>query len=75
MSTIHRVDVHQDLVPPLWSRDLEGRGGDPSGRDSPRWSPQCQKGFKCSRLGARPPRRRIDIAWAQCKLTYMKQSK
>ncbi len=40
MSTIHRVDVQQHLVPPFWSKDLEGYGGDPSGWDSPQWSPE-----------------------------------
>jgi 6-methylsalicylate decarboxylase len=40
MSTTHRIDVHQHLVPPFWSEDLERHGGDPSGWDSPRWSPE-----------------------------------
>jgi len=38
--THNRIDVHQHLVPPFWSKDLESHGGDPSGWDSPRWSPE-----------------------------------
>jgi predicted TIM-barrel fold metal-dependent hydrolase len=40
MSLHHRIDVHQHLVPPFWSKDLERHGGDPSGWDSPLWSPE-----------------------------------
>jgi hypothetical protein len=40
MSLPHRIDVHQHLVPPFWSKDLERHGGDPSGWDSPLWSPE-----------------------------------
>ena len=40
MSTTLRIDVHQHLVPPFWSKDLETHGGDPSGWDSPLWSPE-----------------------------------
>jgi predicted TIM-barrel fold metal-dependent hydrolase len=36
----NRIDVHQHLVPPFWSKDLESHGGDPSGWDSPLWSPE-----------------------------------
>jgi len=28
MSLPHRIDVHQHLVPPFWSKDLERHGGD-----------------------------------------------
>src|SRR5258708_33724583 len=40
MSNTHRIDVHEHLVPPFWAKDLEKHGGDPSGWDSPRWSPE-----------------------------------
>jgi 6-methylsalicylate decarboxylase len=40
MSLHHRIDVHQHLVPPFWSKDLERHGGDRSGWDSPLWSPE-----------------------------------
>ncbi len=40
MSFPHRIDVHQHLVPPFWSKDLERHGGDPSGWNSPPWSPE-----------------------------------
>ena len=36
----NRIDVHQHLVPPFWSKDLESHGGDPAGWDSPLWSPE-----------------------------------
>jgi len=41
----NRIDVHQHLVPPFWSKDLERHGGDPSGWDSPRWSPEDAIGY------------------------------
>ena len=34
-----RVDVHQHLVPPFWAEALPRHGGDPSGWNSPQWSP------------------------------------
>jgi 6-methylsalicylate decarboxylase len=48
MSTNHRIDVHQHVVPPFWAEDLPNHGGDPSGPRSgdpshstlPQWSPQ-----------------------------------
>jgi hypothetical protein len=40
-----RIDVHQHLVPPFWSKDVESHGGDPSGWDSPRWSPEDAIGY------------------------------
>lgn len=31
MSTTHRIDVHQHVVPPFWAKELPTHGGDPSG--------------------------------------------
>jgi 6-methylsalicylate decarboxylase len=47
MSTTHRIDVHQHVVPPFWAEALPNHGGDPSGLRSgdpsgtvlPQWSP------------------------------------
>jgi predicted TIM-barrel fold metal-dependent hydrolase len=48
MSTNHRIDVHQHVLPPFWVKALPTHGGDPSGPRSgdpshavlPRWSPE-----------------------------------
>jgi hypothetical protein len=48
MSTNHRIDVHQHVVPPFWAKELPAHGGDPSGPRSgdpshtvlPQWSPE-----------------------------------
>jgi 6-methylsalicylate decarboxylase len=48
MSTKHRIDVHQHVVPPFWAKELPAHGGDPSGPRSgdpshtvlPQWSPE-----------------------------------
>jgi predicted TIM-barrel fold metal-dependent hydrolase len=48
MSTTHRIDVHQHVVPPFWAKELPNHGGDPSGPRSgdpsstvlPQWSPE-----------------------------------
>jgi predicted TIM-barrel fold metal-dependent hydrolase len=48
MSTNHRIDVHQHVVPPFWAEELPAHGGDPSGPRSgdsshtvlPQWSPE-----------------------------------
>jgi predicted TIM-barrel fold metal-dependent hydrolase len=48
MSTHHRIDVHQHVVPPFWAKALPDHGGDPSGPRSgdpshtilPQWSPE-----------------------------------
>lgn len=39
MTTKHRIDVHQHVVPPFWASALAAHGGDPSGWNSPAWSP------------------------------------
>jgi hypothetical protein len=39
MSTAHRIDVHQHVVPPFWASELSTHGGDPSGTVIPQWSP------------------------------------
>jgi hypothetical protein len=31
MSTAHRIDVHQHVVPTFWAKELPTHGGDPSG--------------------------------------------
>jgi predicted TIM-barrel fold metal-dependent hydrolase len=31
MSSVHRIDVHQHVVPPFWANALPAHGGDPSG--------------------------------------------
>jgi 6-methylsalicylate decarboxylase len=48
VSTTHRIDVHQHVVPPFWAKALPNHGGDPSGPRSgdpsstvpPQWSPE-----------------------------------
>jgi predicted TIM-barrel fold metal-dependent hydrolase len=48
MSTNHRIDVHQHVLPPFWAHALPYHGGDPYGAragDSfsdvlPQWSPE-----------------------------------
>jgi predicted TIM-barrel fold metal-dependent hydrolase len=48
MSTNHRIDVHQHVLPPFWAKTLPAHGGDPSGPRSgdpshtvlPQWSPK-----------------------------------
>src|SRR3984893_14238637 len=40
MSTAHRIDVHQHVVPTFWAKELHTHGGDPSGTVIPHWSPQ-----------------------------------
>jgi predicted TIM-barrel fold metal-dependent hydrolase len=48
MSTNHRIDVHQHVLPPFWAKTLPAHGGDPSGPRSgdpshtvlPQWSPE-----------------------------------
>jgi hypothetical protein len=53
MSTAHRIDVHQHVVPPFWAEALPAHGGDPSGPRSgdpshtvlPPWSPDSAIDF------------------------------
>lgn len=53
MSTAHRIDVHQHVVPPFWAKALPVHGGDPSGPRSgdpsnsvlPPWSPDSAIDF------------------------------
>jgi predicted TIM-barrel fold metal-dependent hydrolase len=45
MSGPHRIDVHHHLVPPFWAEALSGHGGDPSGWQSPAWSPDSSLAF------------------------------
>jgi predicted TIM-barrel fold metal-dependent hydrolase len=40
MSSPHRIDVHQHVVPPFWAKELPTHGGDPSGTVTPLWSPE-----------------------------------
>jgi 6-methylsalicylate decarboxylase len=48
MSTTHRIDIHQHVIPPFWAKALSNHGGDPSGPRSgdpsstvlPQWSPE-----------------------------------
>ncbi|RKE36342.1 aminocarboxymuconate-semialdehyde decarboxylase [Paraburkholderia sp. BL23I1N1] len=40
MTTAHRIDVHQHVVPPFWAAGLPSHGGDRSGTVVPHWSPQ-----------------------------------
>ncbi|HYR18493.1 MAG TPA: amidohydrolase family protein [Myxococcales bacterium] len=40
ISTPHRIDVHQHVVPPFWAKELPTHGGDPSGSRIPQWSPE-----------------------------------
>src|ERR1700722_11666542 len=40
MSSPHRIDVHQHVVPPFYADALASHGGDPSGSVTPAWSPE-----------------------------------
>jgi predicted TIM-barrel fold metal-dependent hydrolase len=40
-----RIDVHTHLVPPFWAAGLKTHGGDPSGWNSPDWSPESALRF------------------------------
>jgi 6-methylsalicylate decarboxylase len=39
MSSTHRIDVHQHVVPAFYAEALASHGGDPSGSVTPDWSP------------------------------------
>jgi aminocarboxymuconate-semialdehyde decarboxylase len=39
MSTAHRIDVHQHVVPFFYAKALASHGGDPSGSATPDWPP------------------------------------
>lgn len=45
MSSPARIDVHQHVVPPFWADALPSNGGDPSGWNSPAWSPEAALEF------------------------------
>ena len=45
MSSAHRIDVHQHVVPPFYAQALASHGGDPSGSVTPDWSPQSALDF------------------------------
>jgi len=45
MSSAHRIDVHQHVVPPFYAQALASHGGDPSGSVTPKWSPQSALDF------------------------------
>jgi 6-methylsalicylate decarboxylase len=45
MSSPHRIDVHQHVVPPFYAQALASHGGDPSGSVTPDWSPERATGF------------------------------
>jgi len=45
MSSAHRIDVHQHVVPPFYAEALASHGGDPSGSITPDWSPQSALDF------------------------------
>ena len=45
MTTAHRIDVHQHVVPPFWAHALPTHGGDPSGTVIPQWSPDSAIDF------------------------------
>jgi 6-methylsalicylate decarboxylase len=45
MSSAHRIDVHQHVVPPFYAQALASHGGDPSGSITPDWSPQSALDF------------------------------
>jgi predicted TIM-barrel fold metal-dependent hydrolase len=38
MTAVHRIDVHQHVVPPFYAKELPTHGGDPSGTVIPQWS-------------------------------------
>jgi 6-methylsalicylate decarboxylase len=40
MSTSHRIDVHQHVLPPFYAKAQTTHGGDPSGSVTPQWSPE-----------------------------------
>jgi 6-methylsalicylate decarboxylase len=40
MSSRHRIDVHQHVVPAFYAEALASHGGDPSGSVTPDWSPE-----------------------------------
>jgi 6-methylsalicylate decarboxylase len=52
MSTTHRIDVHQHVVPPFWAQALPTHGGDPSGTVIPQWSPERAIDFMDSQVVA-----------------------
>ena len=41
----NRIDVHHHLVPPFWAEALSRHGGNPSGWNSPAWSPAASLAF------------------------------
>lgn len=45
MTAPNRIDVHQHVVPPFWKDELPSHGGDPSGWNSPDWSPEAAIAF------------------------------
>lgn len=45
MNAHDRIDVHQHVVPPFWAEALPSHGGDPSGWNSPAWSPDAAIAF------------------------------
>jgi predicted TIM-barrel fold metal-dependent hydrolase len=45
VSTAHRIDVHQHVVPSFYADALNANGGDPSGSTTPEWSPQKAMDF------------------------------
>ena len=45
MSSTHRIDVHQHVVPPFYAQALASHGGDPSGSVTPGWSPESALDF------------------------------
>jgi predicted TIM-barrel fold metal-dependent hydrolase len=45
MTQADRIDVHQHVVPPFWAATLPEHGGDPSGWNSPDWSPESALAF------------------------------
>jgi aminocarboxymuconate-semialdehyde decarboxylase len=45
MTSLHRIDVHQHVVPPFWAQQLAIHGGDSSGTVIPQWSPESAIAF------------------------------
>lgn len=45
MTFRNRIDVHQHVVPPFWADALADHGGDPSGWNSPVWTPESAISF------------------------------